>query len=308
MDFNRIQTLLNIKDLDSYYKNVRIVINELITYINNCKSDDEIYYNFLNFTGLNIPSADKSTILTDLFNQLEKLRYICFKKALEEIKFSMEKIFGVLDDIFVNDLRNAILGEDFVLEGYSTTSWDKVILLLDSWNELKMNQVTSSDQIVFWSKINDHSSLNSKFLTIESSTFGGEMYFLDLVFNNWSSDLVKSPKLEELWKKISKLFTKNALKRFHKDGIDYINFYCEYCDSKDYFGDIFLSTELPLLINSGINQIIVHIVDHDNKEIQNAIIDLESIRSLGDINNISVDILRKVLKEQLIEKLKVEKK
>lgn len=303
-----IEEKLNKLDVDNYSQIMNEVISEIMNYINNNDSEIVTYYELLNFTGLNIPCYAKSYILSTLFNKSEKLRKICFSQALSEIKESLYKTFGIIDETLAQSLRNSILGENFILEGYDNSSWDEAIKLLNDLNQKKIMQSKEPEKIVFWSKIKDHTFLNNEFITIENSTLGSSMFFLDLVYNNWSSDCIESPKLEEFWKKLSKMFTKNTISFMNGLKKSNINFYFEYSEYQDYFGDIFLEIELPMLLKNNIRELIVHAMDEDNNEIKCFKIDLTDICEYEEIDSLSIDILRKYLDSFVLDRIGVNKR
>ena len=62
MDFSKISKLLNSID-NTYSQKIDEVFSDIMSYINTCNNEEEIYYTLLNFTGLNIPSVAKTTII-----------------------------------------------------------------------------------------------------------------------------------------------------------------------------------------------------------------------------------------------------
>jgi len=235
---------------------------------------------------MEIDSDIKSLILQETINNNKQLRQVIFDQADSEIKASLENLFGITDDAIVKKVKAALLGDSFVEAGIGAShNWDEFISIMDSNFKTKVqSMIDSGQEPVIWSKIDDayHEVMNGHYTTIENTTIGGEMYFLDLVYSNWNS-ATNGPMLEDLWGKLSKSYANACCEAVNpKTGTAFTSIkflYPESYQMDDCFGNLFKTVEFPeILSHSTIDTItMTKVISGTMQEVENVDIDISDI-------------------------------
>ena len=236
-------------------------IDEVVDKVNNGDaSESAIYYELLNILGEFVESDEKVPVddIISLLNHCKELRTAIVHAAKEEISTMLSSMYGINDDAFVDQLVDCLTGGEQFIEGTVGTgmNWEGFINAMESLFKEKVSQeIASGKEPVFWSKFADeyHEGMNDKFTTIEGTTIGGYLYFLDVLYSNWKGE--GSPKLEDLWGMLSSVYAEGVLSATNPEtGTYYDNITFLYPDSvncDDCFGDLFIKVEFPAILRSG---------------------------------------------------------
>lgn len=260
----------------------------LLTYLGNLDSDSKYYY-LLNLTGLELDSDIKTELIEKLFEDKD-LRECVYEHAYQELQSSMKNTFEITDVTVVENLLNALIGskDAFVNEGINNheLNWQHFVELLSPYIKGKVAIYDLSKPPVLWSKV-DCSQLNTQFTTIENSTIGEGLYFLDLVFANWNSNSFSTPQLETLWNLLSEEFARDLCQMKTADGktIDSLKFiFPGVEDIGGPFGNIFKNVEFAeILKNQNIKTLTLEAVLSDDvftSKYSSVTIDLDYFRQL----------------------------
>lgn len=270
----------------------------LSKYIDSFLANDSVtgYYELLNVSGIEIPDDIKALILQETINNNKSLREAISLQADYEIASSLESLFGITDKSLIKKVKETLLGDSFIEDGIGAShNWDEYVSVMEPYFKAKVQSlIDSGKEPVIWSKIDDscHEIMNHHFTTIENTTLGGEMYFLDSVYSNWNNSK-NGPMLESLWEKLSKL-------------------YADACSSaiNPKTGKKFTSiktVELPeLLSNSTFDTITMTKVIPETMEIVDSVdIDISDIAKFYD-NSIGLDdtILTEIVFKEFLKKIK----
>lgn len=274
------------------------------------------YYEILNATGMDINPIIKSEILSTTIDNDKSIRESISKGAYVEIESSLKDMFGITDQDIVKEVHKDLLGGDmFVSRGIGNgINWDKYIDTMGENFSIRMQQlIDSGKEPVLWSNIDDqyHSHLNSTFATIENTTIGENVYFLDAVYSNWNYKNTNLPELETFWKKLSKNYTDNCCKAINPEtNSPYTKIKFLYPSTQkptSCFGNIFKSTELPALLENGtIKEITMTQVNPNTMEILNTKdIDISDlIDYYADIKSFNNNYVNKKMFNRFQEKVK----
>lgn len=250
-------------NLKVYREEINTTVDAINNYINhqieNKKTPlDEVYYLLLEMTGWEMNQDIKTDIISNLINSNQKIREALSENAKTEISLSLENTFGITDENMVNEVYNCLVGSEFVDKGIGANAdWDKYIDIIKPYTTEKVQILSKEKEPVLWSKIeNDyHPILNEKYTTIENSTIGEDMYFLDLMYSNWDRQTTSIPPLENLWAKLSKIYAdaccevKNPITNVNVDTISYL--YPETINVENSFGKLFKTIEFPEVLHNG---------------------------------------------------------
>lgn len=237
-------------------------IKNCMEYIENTDDNMNIYYSFMNISGLNIPNPIKYKVMLEAMKS-PKLRQIIWDKSITEIADSLGETLGLTNPELLEDLRDDLLGPDFLMLGYQAKrDWPGFIEKIEPYVEQKINSVEDPEKIIFWSS-RDTTELNAEYTTVENATIGNKMLFLEgLVFINWASESSQIPTFSPFWEELSAMYTKTVLTRLEQEEKTSIPFYST-SDEKDgvKFGPIFQKIELPMILESGIDTININVKD-----------------------------------------------
>ncbi|MBQ7104539.1 MAG: hypothetical protein IJN90_01635 [Bacilli bacterium] len=237
-------------------------IKNCMEYIENTDDNMNIYYSFMNISGLNIPNPIKYKVMLEAMKS-PKLRQIIWDKSITEIADSLGETLGLTNPELLEDLRDDLLGPDFLMLGYQAKrDWPGFIERIEPYVEQKINSVEDPEKIIFWSS-RDTTELNAEYTTVENATIGNKMLFLEgLVFINWASESSQIPTFSPFWEELSAMYTKTVLTRLEQEEKTSIPFYST-SDEKDgvKFGPIFQKIELPMILESGIDTININVKD-----------------------------------------------
>ena len=246
-----------------YREEINTAVEAINNYINHQienkeTSLDEVYYLLLEMTGWEMNQDIKTDIISNLINSNQKIREALSENAKTEISLSLENTFGITDENMVNEVYNCLVGSEFVEKGIGANAdWDKYIDIIKPYATEKVQILSKEKEPVLWSKIeNDyHPILNEKYTTIENSTIGEDMYFLDLIYSNWDRQTTSIPPLENLWAKLSKIYAdaccevKDPITNVNVDTISYL--YPETINVENSFGKLFKTIEFPEILHNG---------------------------------------------------------
>ncbi len=237
-------------------------IKNCMEYIENTDDNMNIYYSFMNISGLNIPNPIKYKVMLEAMKS-PKLRQIIWDKSITEIADSLGETLGLTNPELLEDFRDDLLGPDFLMLGYQAKrDWPGFIEKIEPYVEQKINSVEDPEKIIFWSS-RDTTELNAEYTTVENATIGNKMLFLEgLVFINWASESSQIPTFSPFWEELSAMYTKTVLTRLEQEEKTSIPFYST-SDEKDgvKFGPIFQKIELPMILESGIDTININVKD-----------------------------------------------
>ncbi len=237
-------------------------IKNSMEYIENTDDNMNIYYSFMNISGLNIPNPIKYKVMLEAMKS-PKLRQIIWDKSITEIADSLGETLGLTNPELLEDFRDDLLGPDFLMLGYQAKrDWPGFIEKIEPYVEQKINSVEDPEKIIFWSS-RDTTELNAEYTTVENATIGNKMLFLEgLVFINWASESSQIPTFSPFWEELSAMYTKTVLTRLEQEEKTSIPFYST-SDEKDgvKFGPIFQKIELPMILESGIDTININVKD-----------------------------------------------
>jgi len=246
---------------------------------------------------MEIDNDIKSLILQETINNNKQLRQAISSQADFEISSSLETLFGITDQSVVKKVKDTLLGSSFIEDGIGIShNWDDFISIMDQNFKTKVQaMINSGQEPVIWSKIDDayHEVMNQNFTTIENTTIGGEMYFLDSVYSNWNSTS-NGPMLEELWGKLSKSYANaccesiNPLTGSNFSSIKFL--YPETYAMDECFGNLFKTVEFPeILSHSTIDTITMTKVIPETMQIVGTVdIDISDIAKFYKTNNIGL--------------------
>ncbi|MGM9877833.1 MAG: hypothetical protein ACI33S_04200 [Bacilli bacterium] len=255
------------KVLNANYSDVNDALTELFKYDKSVESTVKVIESFmssgnfgmfdlLNLTGNSIFDGNKvllnATLETIIANNSE-LRAKLYDEIRMEISNLSSSSMGIGLNISSSDidaLTEALLGPNFVQDGYGSQDWNKFKQILEPYVKQNIkNAISSGIDPVFWTKV-DHISLSANYITIENSTFTEDsVYMLQMIFPNWydgQSQFAGNQGLETFWGNMSEIYANAVIEASVSDYIKFV-----YNDTASGFGNLFLSVELPTLLKSG---------------------------------------------------------
>lgn len=263
-EYEKILAVDNLINMDARHFNYFMggLVKNCMEFIETTENHDSVYYTVMNIVGLNIPNPIKYKIMTEVMKS-PKMRTIIWEKSLGEISESLGESLGITDPELIEDLRDDLLGPDFLMLGYKANrDWTGFVEKIQPFVEQKINSVEDSENIIFWSNRNT-SELNENYTTIENATIGDKMFFLEgLVFINWQSESSQIPMFSTFWEELSEMYTKTVLTRLEKEEKTTLTFHTTP-DAKDgvRYGAIFKNVEFPLILESNIDTINIKVND-----------------------------------------------
>ncbi|MBQ4571400.1 MAG: hypothetical protein IJB21_06875, partial [Bacilli bacterium] len=254
------------KVLNANYSNVNEALTELFKHDTSVESTVKVIesfmssgnfgmYDLLNLTGSNVFNGNKALLnaaLETVIANNSTLRAELFTEIRTELSNLSSSYMGIglnISESDIDALTEALLGPNFVQDGYGSQNWDKFKQILEPYVKQNIkNAVANGIAPVLWTKV-DPSTLASNYITIENSTFNEDsLYMLQMIFPNWhdGQSSFGNLGLETLWANMSEIYA-NAI--IDASVTDYIKFV--YNDAASGFGNLFLSVELPALLKSG---------------------------------------------------------
>ncbi len=249
----------------------KIIVNSINDYIEkNNLSNEDCYYFMLNLSGLDfLNSHSKTELITNIINKNKQVRQGIILNAKNEIDYMLDSLFNIKDDNVSKAILDDILSDNFEDSGVSLNpNWDNFITLIEPYVKKKLQDLVKNKDPILFGKIDDefHSVMNETFATVEDTTIGEGLYFLDLVYQNWDEQSSVSPKLENLWSMISQVYVDSLCEAINpntNERYETVKFVCpDNLDISSCFGNIFQVTELPAILKNGtIKNIEVNMVD-----------------------------------------------
>ena len=293
-----VKSFTSESDLQTYIKSLysetnpdtKLATKTILKYIQDNASQSgmsgALYYEFLNMYDTGLDSAQNAALLTDVINSSSKLRQAIYDGALSEIKTVFGQRFG-FSDAQCQELLNTLLGDDFVQKGVGAgVNWESFRTQMSSAIRTKVQAgIKSGKEAVIWSGFDDetHDTMDSKYTTISNTSIGG-LTFLESVYMNWNSD-VTPQKASDLWGIMSEEYAKACCLATDENGkrLSSIRFlYPSDTTSTgaDLFGELFKSSELPQILESGIiDTIIMTKTNPDDMSIVSTVeVDIRDIR------------------------------
>lgn len=241
--------------------NLDFIPEKISEYLDKTFADDSVmaYYTLLNISGLEFSdSKTKSWIISEIINHSQVTRNAIYQETKSQIDDMLSTMLNINDPFISDELVSNILGNNFVSNGIDTQpNWDGFINKIESYVKSKFDELIKQKEPILWGKIEDenHHVMNDTFTTIENTTIGEGLYFLDLVYSNWDESSSKLPKLEDFWAKLSKLYVDVCCEAINPNtGSSYDNIRFVTSNNQDLdtcFGNIFQTTELPEIIKDG---------------------------------------------------------
>ena len=235
-------------------------------------------------TGLD--SSQNAALLTEVINSSSDLRQAIYDGALDEMK----SVFGSrfkFSDAKCQELLNTLLGENFVKDGVGAgINWENFRTEMRSAIRAKVQDgIRSGKEAVIWSGFDDetHDTMDSKYTTISNTSIGG-LNFLESVYMNWNSEATPQ-KASTLWGIMSEEYAQACCLATDANGkkLDSIKFlYPSDTTSTgaDLFGELFKSSELPQILESGtIDTIVMTETDPSDMSVVSTVkVDIKDIR------------------------------
>ena len=282
----------------------KIVVNSINDYIEkNISTKEDSYYFMLNLSGLSfLDSHNKMLLITNIINNNKLVRQGIILNARTEIEEMLANLFNIRDNNLSEEILDSILGVNFEEVGVTLNpNWDNFISLIEPYVKKKFQELVKTKDPILFGKISDefHSTMNDMFTTVENSTIGDSLYFLDLVYQNWDEQNLLSPKLEDFWSKISELYVYSLCEAINPNTnkkIETVKFICpDNLDIGSCFGNIFQVVELPEIIRNGtIKNIEINMVDSDTmKTTKSFVVNIENLIKKSQITFVSDKILVK---------------
>ena len=199
--------------------------------------------------------------IVDVINRNQDLRRSIVAGATEEIRMMLEDMYdyhGEELDKMVSQVVNDLVGGEAFINGHvgDGTNWQHFIdTMRDRFIANVKAMVATGKAPILWSGIKDenHSKMNEKFTTIENTTIGEGLIFLDTLYPNWNK--TGSPQLESLWGMLSQVFA-DAINELvdpatnsHFTNIPFV--YPNTISIDDCFGNLFKTVEFPTLLRNG---------------------------------------------------------
>ena len=244
------------------------------------------YDELLKLSGMDLQASDKRCIMEELINGDKNIRTMIYENAQVEVRNSLKTMFNIDDEDFAKKVTDSLLGgEEFVQRGIGEgADWNGYVKMMDEhFKGAFQESVNSGKEPVLWSGFEDdtHHAMNAKFTTIEGTTLGEEMYFVDAAYPNWNG--IGGVKLEDLWAKLSENYAKNCCTSIDPStGQRYSSIKFLYPEGKrvdECFGKLFKEVEFHEIVSHGtIDTITMTKVDPSTMEIVDTIdIDISEI-------------------------------
>ena len=254
------------KVLNANYSNVNEALTELFKHDTSVESTVKVIESFmssgnfgmfdlLNLTGSNVFNGNKSLLNAALETVIANnsiLRAELYSEIRNELSNLSSSSMGIglnISESDIDALTEALLGPNFVQDGYGSQDWNKFKQILEPYVKQNIkNSVANGVAPVLWTKV-DPSTLTTDYITIENSTFNEDsLYMLQMIFPNWynGQSSLGNLGLETLWANMSEIYASAII---DASVTDYIKFV--YNDAASGFGNLFLSVELPALLKSG---------------------------------------------------------
>ncbi len=265
-----------------------------------------LYYDLLEISGM--PGIDQTTmseILSSVISNNKEMRSIIYEMAQEEIKQSFKDTLDIQNDADIKTLTDFILGESFVENGVGNQNWDGFFNFIYDKVKESVAKSAKNKEAILWSKL-PTIALNQMYSTIENTTLGDTMYFLDLVYSNWNSQFSTLPPLEEFWGKMSKLYAEACSNLKDENGNPITKLKYIY-PGQDAIGELFKKEELPTLLEKGVIktlEVVKANVDETNPDLPKLTNEKTIEIDLTELSNFYRKNLNKgVSKDILIEKV-----
>ena len=265
-----------------------------------------LYYDLLEISGM--PGIDQTTmseILSSVISNNKEMRSIIYEMAQEEIKQSFKDTLDIQNDADIKTLTDFILGESFVENGVGNQNWDGFFNFIYDTVKESVAKSAKNKEAILWSKL-PTIALNQMYSTIENTTLGDTMYFLDLVYSNWNSQFSTLPPLEEFWGKMSKLYAEACSNLKDQNGNPITKLKYIY-PGQDAIGELFKKEELPTLLEKGVIktlEVVKANVDETNPDLPKLTNEKTIEIDLTELSNFYRKNLNKgVSKDILIEKV-----
>lgn len=293
-----VPTFTSESDLQTYIKslykksdpNITLATKTVLKYIqdkaSSSKMSGALYYEFLSMYDTGLDSTQNAALLTNVINSSSELRQAIRDNALSEIKSTFGDRFG-FSDAKCEELLNTLLGKDFVNCGVGAgINWEGFRTEMRAAIRGKVQDgIRLGKEAVIWSGFDDatHDTMDSKYTTI-SNTSIGDLTFLESVYMNWNSEATPQ-KASTLWGIMSEEYAKACCLATDVNGnkLNSIKFLYPSDTTNtgaDLFGELFKSSELPQILNSGtIDTIVMTKTDPSDMSVVSTVnIDIGDIR------------------------------
>ena len=215
------------------------------------------YYEFLNLCDSGLDPSLHTKVMNKVINSSISLRESIYNGATIELSEVLESRFGITDPLIIGNMRDMLLGSDFVAKGIGEgVNWNGFIdLIRNPIAQAVQDQVDSFKEPVIWSGFSDeyHDAMDKKFTTISNTSIGG-LFFIESVYSNWNSS-VSTYKVEDLWSMLSEVYAKSccsAINPYTGTKFTSIKFlYPMTVNMDECFGNLFKTAELPQIVSSG---------------------------------------------------------
>ena len=293
-----VPTFTSESDLQTYIKSlyktsdpdITLATKTVLKYIqdkaSSSKMSGALYYEFLSMYDTGLDSTQNAALLTNVINSSSELRQAIRDNALSEIKSTFGDRFG-FSDAKCEELLNTLLGKDFVNCGVGAgINWEGFRTEMRAAIRSKVQDgIRSGKEAVIWSGFDDetHDTMDSKYTTISNTSIGG-LTFLESVYMNWNSEAT-AQKASTLWGIMSEEYADACCLATDANGnkLNSIKFLYPSDTTNtgaDLFGELFKSSELPQILNSGtIDTIVMTKTDPSDMSVVSTIdIDIKDIR------------------------------